>query len=83
MDFEDDRSNDDDTKIPVQGRVGENDTTTPVVQNQREVEENPEEDEVSLHRENRNRRLPKRYGLPYTFNVTKEENVQVKFRFVQ
>ncbi len=50
MDFEDDRSNDDDTKIPVQGRVGENDTTTPVVQNQHEVEENPAEDEIVAHR---------------------------------
>ena len=49
MDFEDDRSNDDDAKVPVQGRVGKN--TTPVVQNQREVEENPEEDEVLLPRE--------------------------------
>ena len=76
MDFEDDRSNDDDTKIPVQGRVGENDTTTHVVQNQHEIEENPEEDEVSLPRESRNRRPPERYGLPYTFNITKEENVQ-------
>ncbi len=56
--------------------MGENDTTTPVVQNQHEVEENPEEDEVSLPRESRNRRPPERYGLPYTFNVTKEENVQ-------
>ncbi len=53
-----------------------NNTTTPVVQNQHEVEENPEEDEVLLPRERKNRRPPERYGLPYTFNVTKEENVQ-------
>ena len=53
MDFEDYRSNDDDTKIPVQGRVGENNTTTPVVQNQHDVRENAEEDEVSLPRERR------------------------------
>ena len=33
MDFEDDRSNDKNTKIPVQDRVGENNTATPVVQN--------------------------------------------------
>ncbi len=54
--------------------MGGNNTTTPVVQNQHEVEENPEEDEVLLPRERKNRRP--RYGLPYTFNVTKEENVQ-------
>ena len=76
MDFEDDRSNDDDTKISVQGRVGENATTSPVVQNQHEVEENTEEDKVSLPRESRNRRPPERYALPYTFNITSEETVQ-------
>ena len=75
MDFESDRSNDEDTKIPVQDRVGEN-AATPVVQNQNEVEENPEEDEAALPRESRNRRPPERYGSPYTSNVTKEENVQ-------
>ncbi|CAB3992895.1 Hypothetical predicted protein [Paramuricea clavata] len=75
MDFEDDRSNDEATKIPVQARVGENDKT-PVVQNPHQVEENPEEDEVALPRESRNRRPPERYGLPYTFNITKEENIQ-------
>ncbi|CAB4033966.1 Retrovirus-related Pol poly from transposon TNT 1-94 [Paramuricea clavata] len=57
MDFEDDRSNDEATKIPVQARVGENDKT-PVVQNPHQVEENPEEDEVALPRESRNRRPP-------------------------
>ncbi|CAB4034655.1 Hypothetical predicted protein [Paramuricea clavata] len=75
MDFEDDRSNDEATKIPVQARVGEYDKT-PVVQNPHQVEENPEEDEVALPRESRNRRPPERYGLPYTFNITKEENIQ-------
>ena len=75
MDFEDDRSNDEATKIPVQARVGENDTT-PVVQNPHQFEENPEEDEVALPRESRNRRPPERYGLSYTFNMTKEENIQ-------
>ena len=75
MDFEDDRSNDEATKIPVQARVGENDTT-PVVQNPHQFEENPEEDEVALPRESRNRRPPELYGLSYTFNMTKEENIQ-------
>ncbi|CAB3994020.1 Retrovirus-related Pol poly from transposon TNT 1-94 [Paramuricea clavata] len=63
MDFEDERSNDEGTKIPVQARVGGNDKT-PVVQNPHQVEENPEEDEVALPRESRNRRPPERYGLP-------------------
>ena len=76
MDFEDDRSNDEDTKIPVQDKVGENNTATPIVQNQPEVEENSEEEETALPRESRNRRPPERYGLHYTFNSTKEENVQ-------
>ncbi|CAB4001163.1 Hypothetical predicted protein [Paramuricea clavata] len=75
MDFEDDRSNDEATKIPVQPRVGGNDKT-PVVQNPHQVEENPEEDEVALPRESRNRRPPEQYGLSYTFNITKEENIQ-------
>ena len=44
MDFEDDRSNDENTKIPVQHKVGGNNTATPVVQNQLETEENPEEE---------------------------------------
>ena len=52
MDFESDRSNDD--------RAGEN-ATTPVVQNQNEVEENLEKDEAALPRESRNRRPPERY----------------------
>ena len=42
MDFDDDCSNDENTKIPVQDRVGENNTATPVVQNQPETEGNPE-----------------------------------------
>ena len=75
MDFESDRSIDEDTKILVQDRVGEN-AATLVVHNQNEIEENPEEDEAALPRESRNRRPPERYGSPYTFNVTKEENVQ-------
>ena len=75
VDFEDDRSNDEATKIPVQAREGENDTT-PVVQNPHQFEEHPEEDEVALPRESRNRRPPERYGLSYTFNMTKEENIQ-------
>ena len=54
---------------------GGNDTT-PVVQNPHQFEENPEEDEVALPRESRNRRPPERYGLSYTFNITKEENIQ-------
>ena len=72
MDFESDRSNDEDTKIPVQDRVGEN-AATPVVQNQNEVEENLEVDEAVLPRESRNRRPPERYGNPYSFNTTQQE----------
>ena len=72
MDFESDRSNDEDTKIPVQDRVGEN-AATPVVQNQNEVEENLEVDEAALPRESRNRRPPERYGNPYSFNTTQQE----------
>jgi hypothetical protein len=77
MDFEQDRSNNGATKTPVQARVGENEAT-PVNRNQDEVEEeeNHEEDEVSLPRDRRNRRPPERYGLSYTFNTTKEGNVQ-------
>ena len=63
MDFEHDRSNDKDTKIPVQDKVGGNNTATPVAQNQPEFEENYEEEETSLPRESRNRRPPERYGL--------------------
>ena len=37
IDFEDDRSSDKNTKIPVQDRVGENSTAIPVVQNQPET----------------------------------------------
>ena len=76
MNFDDDRSNDEDTKIPVQGGVGENNAATPVAQNQLEVEGDPDENEVPLPRGSRNRRPPERYGLPYTFNITKEEDVQ-------
>ena len=76
MYFEDDRSNDEDTKIPIQDKVGENDTATPVAQNQPEFEENHEEEETSLPRESRNRRPPERYGLHYTFNSTTEEVLQ-------
>ena len=72
MDFDDDRSKDEDTKIPVQGGVGENNAAIPVVQNQFEVEGDPNENEVPLPRGSRNRRPPERYGLPYTFN-TKED----------
>ena len=43
MDFEDDRSNDENTNIPVQDRVGENNTATLVVLNQPEIEGKPEE----------------------------------------
>ena len=43
MDFEDDRSNDENTKMPVQDKVGENNKATPVVQNQPETEGKPEE----------------------------------------
>ena len=73
MDFDDDRSKDEDTKIPVQGGVGENNAAIPVVQNQFEVEGDPNENEVPLPRGSRNRRPPERYGLPYTFNTTKED----------
>ena len=73
MDFYDDRSKDEDTKIPVQGGVGENNAAIPVVQNQFEVEGDPNENEVPLPRGSRNRRPPERYGLPYTFNTTKED----------
>ena len=73
MDFDDDRSKDEDTKIPVQGGVGENNAAIPVVQNQLEVEGDPNENEVPLPRGSRNRRPPERYGLPYTFNTTKED----------
>ena len=76
MDFHDDRSNDEITKIPVQGRVVENNTPTLVIQDQHEIEENPDKNEVALPRESRNRRPPERYGLPYTFNITKEEDAQ-------
>ena len=76
MDFDDDRSNDEDTKIPVQSGVGENNAATPDAQNQLEVEGDPGEDEVPLPRGSRNRRPPEKYGLPYTFNTTKEEDVQ-------
>ena len=72
MDFDDDRSKDEDTKIPVQGGVGENNAAIPVVQNQFEVEGDPNENEVPLPRGSRNRLPPERYGLPYTFNTTKE-----------
>ena len=73
MDFDDDRSKDEDTKIPVQGGVGENNAAIPVDQNQFEVEGDPNENEVPLPRGSRNRRPPERYGLPYTFNTTKED----------
>ena len=73
MDFDDDRSKDEDTKIPVQGGVEENNAAIPVVQNQFEVEGDPNENEVPLPRGSRNRRPPERYGLPYTFNTTKED----------
>ena len=73
MDFDDDRSKDEDTKIPVQGGVGENNAAISVVQNQFEVEGDPNEKEVPLPRGSRNRRPPERYGLPYTFNTTKED----------
>ena len=73
MDFDDDCSKDEDTKIPVQGGVGENNAAIPVDQNQLEVEEDPNENEVPLPRGSRNRRPPERYGLPYTFNTTKED----------
>ena len=73
MDFDDGRSKDEDTKIPVQGGVGENNAAIPVVQNQFEVEGDPNENEVPLPRGSRNRRPPERYGLPYTFNTTKED----------
>ena len=63
MDFEDDCSNDESTKIPVQDKVGEDNTATPVVQNQPETEGNPEEEKIPLPRESRNRRPPERYGL--------------------
>ena len=43
MDFDDDRSKDEDTKIPVQGGVGGNNAAIPVVQNQFEVEGDPNE----------------------------------------
>ena len=76
MDFEDDRSNDENTKIPFQDKVGEDNTATPVVQNQPETEGNPGEEKIPLPRESRNRRPPERYGLSYTFNMTKEENVK-------
>ena len=76
MDFEDDLSNDENTKIPVQDKAGENNTATPVVQNQPETEGNPEEEKIPLPRESRNRRPPERYGLSYTFSMTKEENVK-------
>ena len=67
MDFEDDRSNDEATKIPVQARVGGNDTT-PVVQNPHQFEENPEEGEVALPRESRNR--PPRNDMDYPTRLT-------------
>ena len=54
----------------------ENNTATHVVQNQPETEGNPEEEKIPLPRESRNRRPPERYGLSYTFNMTKEENVK-------
>ena len=52
--------------------MGENNTATLVVQNQHETEENLEEEKIPLPRESRNRRPPERYGLSYTFNMTKE-----------
>ena len=76
IDFDDDRSNDEVTKILVQGRVVENNTPTLVIQDQHEIEENPDKNEVTLSRESRNRFPPERYGLPYTFNITKEEDAQ-------
>ena len=76
MDFEDDHSNDKNTKIPVQDKVGKNNTATSVVQNQPETEGNPEEEKIPLPRESRNRRPPERYGLSYTFDMRKEENVK-------
>ena len=50
VDFEHDPSNDEDTKIPVQDKVGGNNTATPVAQNRPELEENHEEEETSLPR---------------------------------
>ena len=76
MDFEDDLSNDENTKTPVQDKMGENNTATPVVQNQPETEGKPKEEKIPLPRESRNRRPPEKYGLSYIFNVTKEENVK-------
>ena len=78
MDLEDDRTrNTETTENPVQDKGEENNVPTPVVQNQQEdVKDQEEDNETSLPRESRNRRLPKRYGLPYTFSATKNENVQ-------
>ena len=76
VDFEDDRSNDENTKIPVQDKVGENNAATPVVQNQPETEGNPQQKKIPLPRESRNRYPPERYELSYTFDMTKEENVK-------
>ena len=58
MDFDDDRSKDEDTKIPVQGGVGEYNAAIPVVQNQFEVEGDPNENEVPFPRGSRNRLPP-------------------------
>ena len=70
MDFEDDSPiYDENTKIPVQDKVGEDNTATPVVQNQPETEGNPEEEKIPLPRESRNRRPPERYGLSCYFET--------------
>ena len=63
MDFDDDRSNDEDAKLPVQGGVGENNAAIPVVQNQLEVEGDPNEN-VPLPRGNGNRRPPEFHYIP-------------------
>ena len=62
----------------------ENNAPTPVVQNRQEVVEDLEEDnETSLPKESRNRRAPERYGLPYTFNASKDKNVQIRKSYDQ
>ena len=57
----------------IRDEVREIGNEVPDAPDQPQDEEDVEEAEESLPRENRNRRPPERYGNPYTFNTTQEE----------
>ena len=69
MDFEDNRSNDENTKIPIQDRVGENNTAIP-------EERKPRGRKNPTIQRKKKPSLTERYGLPYNFDIAIEENVK-------